>query len=164
MSSLHGKVQKHLLLSFTDDKDIMLNKWCLEFPVLINSSFNSNNKDAVFFWMSDSMRGGGSVGSIVASQQDGPWFESRLSQDAFLCGVCMFFPCLRGFSPQSKDMLYRWFGQRKLAIVCVWMSECVLALGLHELVHSQGWVAWKGIRCKNEPNRLCGSLRCGDPW
>ncbi len=44
------------------------------------------------------MRGGGSVGSIVASQQDGPWFESRLSQDAncveFACSsrVCMGFP------------------------------------------------------------------------
>ncbi len=39
------------------------------------------------------------MGSTVASQQDGPWFESRLSQDAFLCGVCMFSPSLRGFPP-----------------------------------------------------------------
>ncbi len=31
--------------------------------------------------------------------QEGPWFESRLSQDAFLCGVCMFSPCLWGFPP-----------------------------------------------------------------
>ncbi len=61
--------------------------------------------------------------------------------------------CLRGFplgapvSPQSKDMPYRWIGQRNLAVVsecvCEWVSEseCVLALGLHKLVHSQGWVA-----------------------
>ncbi len=39
------------------------------------------------------------VGSTVASQQEGPWVESWLSQDAFLCGVCMFSPCLHGFAP-----------------------------------------------------------------
>ncbi len=46
--------------------------------------------------------------------------------------------------------------------VCV--SECVPALGLHELVHSQGWAAaGRTSSVKHVPNRLCGSLRCGDP-
>ncbi len=58
--------------------------------------------------------------------------------------VCVGFLRVLQYSPQSKDMPYRWIGQKKLAIVseCVyeWVSECVLALGLHELVHSQGWV------------------------
>lgn len=35
----------------------------------------------------------GSVCSTVASHQDGPWFKSRLCQEAFRCGVCMFSQC-----------------------------------------------------------------------
>lgn len=53
---------------------------------------------------------GGSVGGTVASHQDGPQFKSQLTQEAFLCGVCMFSPSFCGFllgaliSPQSKNM------------------------------------------------------------
>ena len=36
--------------------------------------------------------------SAVASQQEGPGFVSGPAR-AFLCGVCMFSPCLRGFPP-----------------------------------------------------------------
>ncbi|KAF7664099.1 hypothetical protein LDENG_00189080 [Lucifuga dentata] len=43
-------------------------------------------------------RHGGSVVSTVASQQEGPGFDSGRGR-AFLCGVCMFSPCLRGFPP-----------------------------------------------------------------
>ncbi|MEQ2237489.1 hypothetical protein ILYODFUR_023580, partial [Ilyodon furcidens] len=39
---------------------------------------------------------GGAVGSTVALQQEGPGFASRLG--VFLHGVCMFSPCMRGFS------------------------------------------------------------------
>ncbi len=53
----HKHATKHLLLSFTDDKDIMVNKWCPKLHFLINDFFNSNDNDAVFFWMSNSMRG-----------------------------------------------------------------------------------------------------------
>ncbi len=51
--------------------------------------------------------------------------------------------------------------------VCVngWVSECVPALGLHELVYSQCWVAaGRASGVKHVPNQLWGSLRCGDPW
>ena len=41
---------------------------------------------------------GGAVVSAVASQQKGPGFVSGPAR-AFLCGVCMFSPCLRGFPP-----------------------------------------------------------------
>ena len=40
---------------------------------------------------------GGVVVSTIASQREGSRFNSRLG--AFLCGVCMFSPCMRGFSP-----------------------------------------------------------------
>ncbi|MEQ2244212.1 hypothetical protein ILYODFUR_014794 [Ilyodon furcidens] len=40
---------------------------------------------------------GGAVGSTVALQQEGPGFDSR--PGVFLHGVCMFSPCMRGFSP-----------------------------------------------------------------
>ena len=33
----------------------------------------------------------------IASQQEGPWFDSGVS--AVLWGVCMFSLCLRGFCP-----------------------------------------------------------------
>ncbi len=65
----------------------------------------------------------------------------------FACSphVCGGFLRVLRFPPQSKDMLYRWIGQRTLAVVsecvCEWVSECVLALGWHELVHTQGWAA-----------------------
>ena len=38
---------------------------------------------------------GGVVGSAVASQQEGSWFQF-LSVGPVLCGVCMFSPCMRG--------------------------------------------------------------------
>ncbi len=44
-------------------------------------------------------RHSGSVVSTVVSQQEGPWFEPRQGQEGFLCGVCMFSLCLRGFTP-----------------------------------------------------------------
>ena len=40
----------------------------------------------------------GAVVSAVASQQEGHGFVSGPAR-AFLCGVCMFSPCLRGFPP-----------------------------------------------------------------
>ena len=46
----------------------------------------------------DKGRHGGAVVSAVASQQEGPGFVSGPAR-AFLCGVCMFSPCLRGFPP-----------------------------------------------------------------
>lgn len=33
------------------------------------------------------------LGGTVASHQEGPKFKSRLSQEAFLCGVFMFSGC-----------------------------------------------------------------------
>ncbi|MED6260801.1 hypothetical protein ATANTOWER_029024 [Ataeniobius toweri] len=39
------------------------------------------------------------VGSTVALQQEGPGFNSR--PGVFLHGVCMFSPCMRGFSPRT---------------------------------------------------------------
>lgn len=43
----------------------------------------------------------------VVLQQEGPWFESLLSQDLFLCGVCVgFLWVLWGF---LKDILTLWW-------------------------------------------------------
>ncbi|MEQ2237766.1 hypothetical protein ILYODFUR_026352 [Ilyodon furcidens] len=42
---------------------------------------------------------GGTVGSTVALQQEGPGFDSL--PGVFLHGVCMFPPCMRGFSPDT---------------------------------------------------------------
>ena len=65
-----------------------------------------------------SWRHGGAVGYLSASQLEGPGFDSRLAafpthcgivphtqkggvgQRAFLCGVCMFSPCLLGYVPR----------------------------------------------------------------
>ncbi|XP_056313063.1 peptidyl-prolyl cis-trans isomerase-like 3 isoform X1 [Danio aesculapii] len=41
----------------------------------------------------------GSVASTIASHQEGRWFESRLGQLAFLCGLCKFSLCCCGFPP-----------------------------------------------------------------
>ena len=38
---------------------------------------------------------GGVVVSTVTSQLEGSGFDSQLGPGAFLCGVCMFSPCLR---------------------------------------------------------------------
>ena len=49
-------------------------------------------------------RHGGAVVSAVASQQEGPGFVSGPAR-AFLCGVCMFSPCLRGVSSGYSGFL-----------------------------------------------------------
>ena len=70
-------------------------------------------------------RHGGAVGYLSASQLEGPGFDSRwgmmwalaacptlcvvgahtqeggVDQRAFLCGVCMFSPCLLGYVPRA---------------------------------------------------------------
>ena len=71
--------------------------------------------------------------SAVASQQEGSRFESWLGCGTFLCGVCMFSPCRRGFSlgtflPQSKHMQNgTWLnGYSKLTIgVTVSVNGCL---------------------------------------
>ncbi len=48
---------------------------------------------------------GCSVGSTVASQQEGPGFDSLLGQSLSVFGVCMFSPCLHGFSPCASGQM-----------------------------------------------------------
>lgn len=48
----------------------------------------------------------GNVVSTTTSQQDGPGFDSQTGQEAFLCGVCMFFPCLHRFLQVSVRLVH----------------------------------------------------------
>ena len=48
-------------------------------------------------------RRSGAVFSTVASEKEGPQFNSWVR--AFLCGACMFSLCLCGFSPGSLQVL-----------------------------------------------------------
>ncbi|MEQ2291497.1 hypothetical protein AMECASPLE_013944 [Ameca splendens] len=61
---------------------------------------------------------GGAVGSTVALQQEGPGVDSW--PGVFLHGVCMFSPCMRGFSPgtpASSHSPKTWLiGQSKLPL------------------------------------------------
>ncbi len=58
------------------------------------------------------VKGSGLVVSTVASQQESPGFDTQL---AFLCGVCMFCLCLRGFllgNLEEHTVLHQvWLGQ-----------------------------------------------------
>ena len=73
--------------------------------------------------------------SAVAAQQEGSRFKSRLGRGIFLCGVCMFSPCKRGFSPgtpasshspKTCKMGTRLIGYSKLTIgVTVSVNGCL---------------------------------------
>ena len=75
------------------------------------------------------------MGSTVASQQEGLGFDSRLGRGVFLCGVCMFSPCLRGFSPGTPASSHspktcrlgaRLIGESKLSVgVSVSVNGCL---------------------------------------
>ncbi|MED6245428.1 hypothetical protein ATANTOWER_002988 [Ataeniobius toweri] len=71
---------------------------------------------------------GGAVGSAVALQQEGPGFDSQ--PGVFLHGVCMFSPCMCGFSPGTPASSHSpgtclLIGHSKLPFgVCEWLFVC----------------------------------------
>ncbi|MEQ2189052.1 hypothetical protein GOODEAATRI_021259 [Goodea atripinnis] len=66
---------------------------------------------------------GGAVGSTVAVQQEGPGFDSQ--QGLFLHGVCMFFPCIRGFSPVTLASSHSPKRLTSLSTLPLDVNECV---------------------------------------
>ncbi len=89
------------------------------------------------------------MGSTVASQLEAPWFESRLSQDAFLCGVmyssgCSCFPhnpkkCRIG---ELDKINWLWW-------VNEWVCPSTGVSQVPALSGLGGREGRKGIRCKN---------------